>query len=267
VPMKPDECYIIAEAGSNHMGSQENAVHLIANGAACGADAIKFQLFKLEDILVDLSKGDSRTELPVEWLPELAGLCKEYRVDFLCTPFAPWAVEALFPHVDMWKVGRFEHGHTDLLNEIIKTGKETIASTGRGKVTPPIAGLVHDLYCVSKYPTQPSDIYLPDFQNYESVDGFSDHTTSTVIPAFAVARGARIIEKHFRLDNTPEDSPDYDHSLPPSLFAEMAHNIRLAELTCWRQPPTSPKLECYPNRREHGTGKRDMGRTKDSNSS
>ena len=102
------------------------------------------------------------------------------------------------------------------------------------------------LRCVSKYPAPVDDIYL-DFNLY---DGLSDHTTSTIIPALAVARGARIIEKHFRLEDTPTDSPDYSHSLTPGQLAEMVTNIRLAELTCWRQPPADTALEVFSNRRE-----------------
>jgi pseudaminic acid synthase len=237
------KCYVIAEAGSCFMGSKGDAYGLIEAAADAGADACKFQLFRLADILIDPSKGDPKTELPVGWIPDLSRACQECGIDFLCTPFAPWAVEALKPYVWAYKIGSFEHARRDIWDSVAKTGKPIIASCGRRSV---IAHL--RLYCVSKYPSLPEDIRLPDHDS--PFDGFSDHTTSTLIPALAVARGARIIEKHLRLPETTSDCPDFPHSLEPSQFAEMVKNIRLAEVVCWRQQPESQELSRYPNRRE-----------------
>jgi len=265
--LQPDKVYIIGDIGSNHMGNKRQAVDMIAELAAAGADAAKFQLFTLADIAHDPSLEDQRTVLPVGWIDLLANVCKDHRIDFMCTPFAPWAVKMLNPYVDIWKVASFEQHRDDLWDAIRLTGKPVISSLGRTRPDSPllnIAGRTHFLYCVSKYPTPPSDIYLPGYQKHEELyEGFSDHTTSTVIPAFAVARGARIIEKHFRLEDTPTDSPDYPHSLNPDQFAEMVGHIRLAELTCWRQPPESQTLVTYANRREvgtDGTNTSDLGR-------
>ena len=267
MPLQPDKCYIIGDIGSNHMGNQRDAVDMIATLSTAGADAAKFQLFKLEDIAHDPSLEDPRTVLPVDWVDFLANVCNDHRIDFMCTPFAPWAVEVLNPYVETWKIASFEAKRRDVWAAVLKTKKPIIASTGRGDTC---FKPTHSLYCVSKYPTPPEDIYLGNETTEEyarldafQYDGFSDHTTSTVIPALAVARGAKIIEKHFRLDKTPSDSPDYPHSLTPSQFTEMVEHIRLAELTCWRQPPESQTLIDYANRREvgaDGSHKRDVGR-------
>ena len=255
MPLLDGRCYIIAEAGSNHYGSREHALRLIETAADSGADACKFQLFRLEDILRKVDSngrpgecGDRKTELQPEWIPQLADTCREYRIDFLCTPFSAWAVEMLNPYVQMWKIGSFEYQRRDIWDACRATGKRIITSAGRG-MSPHEEWADKVLYCVSKYPTQPEDVYLPETFG-DDMYGFSDHTMSTVIPALAVARGARIIEKHFRLDDTPTESPDYSFALTPAQLAEMVRNIRLAELTCWRQPPAEPSLAEYPNRRE-----------------
>lgn len=252
MPLRDGRCYVIAEFGSNHLGCKDDALIAISAAKKCGADAIKYQLFRMPDILIDPSQGDPRTVMPPEWVPDLAATCREHRIDFLCTPFSAWAVEVLNPYVQMWKIGSFEHARQDIWDACKATGKPIIASEGRGYTS---TKHVPDyrLYCVSKYPALPDDIDLGSTIGDEArciIDGFSDHTLSTVIPALAVARGARIIEKHFRLDQTPTDSPDYPHSLNPRQFAEMVDNIRVAELTCWRQPPAERTLEQYPNRRE-----------------
>lgn len=255
MPLREDRCYVIAEAGSNHYGNRQHAIQLIETAADAGADACKFQLFRLPDILRDPTGagrpgecGDPKTELPPEWIPQLHDTCREYRIDFLCTPFSAWAVDILNPYVEMWKVGSFEWKRADIWDAVRATGKPIIASSGRGL---PAEEIWSDkiLYCVSKYPTAPEDVYLPvDFMD-AGYEGFSDHTMSTVIPALAVARGARIIEKHFRLDDTPTESPDHSFALTPAQLTEMVRNIRLAELTCWRTPAEVPLVE-YANRRE-----------------
>ena len=250
MPLRDDHSYVIAEFGSNHMGSREHALRAIETAKDAGTDACKFQLFRLPDILIDPSQCDPRTCLPPDWIPQLHDTCREFRIDFLCTPFSAWAVEILNPYVGMWKIGSFEWKRQDIWDACTATGKPIIASGGRVAHYPDNWPHAADyrLYCVSKYPTRPEDIYLPDEES--SLAGFSDHTTSTIIPALAVARGARIIEKHFRLEDTPTDSPDYPHSLTPGQLAEMVRNIRLAELTCWRQPPADTALEVFSNRRE-----------------
>ena len=250
MPLLENRCYVIAEFGSSHLGDKQAALDSIQAAGRAGADAWKGQLFRLADILIDPSQGDPRTEMPPEWIPDLAAMSREMRIDFLCTPFAPWAVEALNPYVQMWKIGSFEHARQDIWDAVKATGKPIIASCGRGEPeTNHWKYPTHSLYCVSKYPALDSDIYLPNFGEGDS-GGFSDHTISTVLPALAVARGARIIEKHFRLDETPTDSPDYPHSLNPSQLAEMIANIRLAETVCRRQPPATQELAVFPNRRE-----------------
>ena len=50
-----------------------------------------------------------------------------------------------------------------------------------------------------------------DFKKYA---GFSDHTIGVNAPVAAMARGARIIEKHFTLDKKMY-GPDHEGSMTP----------------------------------------------------
>ena len=53
-PIGPDEpTFVIAEAGSNHNGDLEIAKELIDVAANAGADAVKFQTFRAEDLYVE----------------------------------------------------------------------------------------------------------------------------------------------------------------------------------------------------------------------
>ena len=63
------------------------------------------------------------------------------------------------------------------------------------------------------------------------VPGYSDHTIGIEAATYAVARGARIIEKHFTLDNNYSDFRDHQLSANPADFHNMVNRIRSLEKT------------------------------------
>ncbi len=88
------------------------------------------------------------------------------------------------------------------------------------------------LHCVSNYPTKIEDTNLLNIKYLEKIFkiniGFSDHTKSLNIPAYAVLMGAKIIEKHITINNKLY-GPDHKFSLQPNEFKQMVKNIRDAE--------------------------------------
>ncbi len=127
----------IAEVSSNHHRDLERCFAFIDTAAAIGCDAVKFQLFKLEELFspeVLAAKPEVRKrkdwELPVAFLPALAARCRERGVRFGCTPFYLAAVDELLPHVDFFKVASYELLWDDLLRACAATGKPLVLSTG-----------------------------------------------------------------------------------------------------------------------------------------
>ena len=98
-----NSCYIIAEAGVNHNGSEEIAIKLIQAAAESGADAVKFQTFKAENLVSKESKtaeyqklqtGEDKQysmlkklEISEELHIKLMNQCKKSGIEFLSTPF------------------------------------------------------------------------------------------------------------------------------------------------------------------------------------
>jgi N-acetylneuraminate synthase len=256
-PVGSDEpTFVIAEAGSNHNGDFELAKELIDVAAGAGADAVKFQTFRAEDMYVEESGeveylDDDRSiydiiesmEMPYEWIPELRDYCHDQGVQFLSTPFDERSARELKEYVPAWKVASYTSSHIPFLEFLAGTDKPIIMSTGAhdlNEVAESVDVLreagVSDLVllqCVAAYPTPLSDINVRAIETLQEefrvLAGLSDHTLDPVTaPAAAVALGASVVEKHFTLDNSME-GPDHEFALEPDELDRMVSAVRDTE--------------------------------------
>ena len=96
-----------------------------------------------------------------------------------------------------------------------------------------LRGTVTLLHCVTEYPAPATDVNLRAMDTMASAFGlpvgYSDHTLGTAVSIAAVARGAKVIEKHFTLDRTLP-GPDHAASLEPSELTAMVASIRTVEV-------------------------------------
>jgi len=99
--------FFVAEVSSNHSKDIERALEFVDVAASVGCDAVKFQLFRINQLFAPeiLSKSErhrkrSEWELPVTFIPLLSDRCKEKNIQFSCTPFYLEAVTELEPYVD-----------------------------------------------------------------------------------------------------------------------------------------------------------------------
>jgi N,N'-diacetyllegionaminate synthase len=252
-------CFIIAEAGVNHNGSAELAKRLIDAAAASGADAVKFQTFKTENLVTEDAPGADyqeknlgrkttqyemlqRLELSYEVFRELAAYAAAKDILFLSTPFDVESADFLDSlSIPLFKIGSGDLTHHALLQHVGQKGKPVIVSTGMSgldEVRAAVMALkkVHAsiilLHCVSNYPADPKDVNLRAMdtlrQEFDVPVGFSDHTMGIHIALAAVARGAQVIEKHFTLDRTME-GPDHPASLEPDELKQLVYEIREIE--------------------------------------
>jgi len=251
-----EPAYIIAEAGSNHNGSFEQALRLIDAAADARADAVKFQQFKAAK-LYPRSAGASDylntprsiyeivrdMETPDDWVPELAGHCRRRGVAFLSSPFDEESADLLDPWVPAFKVASYELTHAPLLRHIARKGKPMIVSTGAAVLDEVLRSVeiiraegneqIVLLQCTAKYPT-PLDavnaralVSLRDATGLPT--GLSDHSRDPVLaPVVAVALGACVIEKHFTLSNLLP-GPDHAFAVEPVEPRTLVQRVRDAE--------------------------------------
>ncbi len=88
------------------------------------------------------------------------------------------------------------------------------------------------LHCTTEYPAPFAEVNLRAMDTLASAFGlpvgYSDHTPGIHISLAAVARGARIIEKHFTSDRTLP-GPDHQASLEPHELNQLVQQIREIE--------------------------------------
>jgi len=252
--------FIIAEAGVNHNGSMELAKKMIDVAKESGADAIKFQTFKTENMIIKnaqkaeyqkkaTGKGNQykmlkSLELDAANFRKLTQYAKKKDIIFLSTPFDKVSVDLLEELcVSAYKIGSGELTNIPLLKYIAEKKKPIILSTGManlGEIDEALnvfkeSGLenIIILHCVSSYPTKIDDINLKAINTLRSVfkfpTGFSDHTIGINVPIASVALGVCVIEKHFTLDKKLP-GPDQRSSLDPEELRLMVKSIREIEV-------------------------------------
>jgi len=217
----------IAEVSSNHNKELERCIKFIETSASLGCDAVKFQLFKIEqlfaaEILSHSAQHREREQwqLPVAFLPELRNSCDKNNIEFSCTPFYLEAVEQLVPYTHFLKIASYELLWHDLLIECAISGQPVVLSTGMASfaeidkavevLLKHNAGDISLLHCVSAYPTPLSDCNLSVMGEYRKrygvKVGWSDHSVSEDVLNRAIHHWhADIIEFHLDLDEKGDE--------------------------------------------------------------
>lgn len=271
--MSADRVYVIAEAGVNHNGSVARALQMIDCAKDAGADAVKFQTFRAEEVIsrhapkaeyqkqttgADESQLEMVRALQLDDAAhrQLRDRCQARGIQFLSTPFDLPSVALLQSlGVPLFKVPSGEITNPILLRAVAATQLPLIVSTGMSTLPEIEAALgviaaqwgddgrrllrerVTLLHCTTEYPAPLSEVNLRAMTTMASAFGlpvgYSDHTEGITVAAAAVALGARVIEKHFTLDRSLP-GPDHRASLEPQELAAMVTAIRTVEQSLGR---------------------------------
>lgn len=261
-------CFVIAEAGVNHNGSEELALKLVEAAARTGAHAVKFQTFTADRLVTrgtakaayqeaSTNAGDQYSMLSQLELPRAAYVRLQRRavglgIEFMSTPFDEEAADMLvglgmgrvkIPSGELTNVALLAHVAAMDLPLILSTGMATLEEVKdaaavihqvreRKGFRAPLCDVLTLLHCTSNYPAAPDEVNLRAMQTLHRVTGlpvgYSDHTEEELTSIAAVAAGAVVVEKHFTLDRNLP-GPDHRVSLEPSQFKRMVERIRLIE--------------------------------------
>ena len=251
--------FIIAEAGVNHNGKLDLALKLVDAAVYAGADAVKFQTFKAEQVVTGTGKmaeyqkrNTGRTESQVNmlrklefdesWYQQVMAYSKKKGIIFLSTPHGHIESANLLNKlaVPAFKIGSGDITNQPLLEHVARFGKPMILGTGMATlkevgdaakwIKSAGNGKIIFLHCTTNYPCPFREVNLKAMQTMmktlpDVLVGYSDHTEDCLVSSLAVAMGACVIEKHLTLDKGMV-GPDHKASSGPEEFKNAVKAIR-----------------------------------------
>lgn len=255
-----NESFIIAEAGVNHNGKIEMAKKLVDAAVKAGVDAVKFQTFSTDRLIIkDTKKAKyqvdntgseesqydmlKKLELSFEDHKIIKDYCDKNDITFLSTPYDPESVDMLDElGVSAYKVSSSDNTNLPFLNYLSKKDKPVILSTGMsylGEIAEAVRAFKNNkfkdlilLHCVSNYPISMEKVNLEAINTlkdkFNTIVGYSDHTAGIGAAPYSIPLGAKVIEKHFTLDKNLS-GPDHKASLNPEELKETVNLIRKVE--------------------------------------
>ncbi|MFH0779317.1 MAG: N-acetylneuraminate synthase family protein [Parcubacteria group bacterium] len=261
-------CFIIAEAGVNHIQKNETeeqayerACQMIEIAKSAGCDSIKFQTFKTEKLqLTNIPKPAYQNRNLGEQMDYFAVLksletscatqrriaeyCRRQKIIFLSTPYDNESADFLDElGVPAFKLASIETNNHLFLRYVAKKKKPVLLATGLSdleQVRKAVAVFASEnardnlilLQCNSNYPTDHNDINLRVIKKYRTefnlICGLSDHSPDDMASVGSVALGGRVVEKHFTLDKN-FPGPDHSSSLAPNELKQWVASVREIE--------------------------------------
>lgn len=269
-------CDIVAEIGASHNQSERDLKDLLSDVAESGAGGIKVQIFTPEEMTLNDGRLVCRhwpwlgvplwdlyrkAAFPEGLMHHVLNACDEHDLKLVVSVYSRKGVDHVMGvthpgQVTALKIASFELNDIPLIKHAASTGLPLILSTGMATNTEvdeaisaayaySSAGPVTILHCISVYPTpayQANLTRIGELQRIAALNpalvkvGYSDHTTSTVIPAVAVSLGAKMVEKH--LKGREDKGLDETFAIDKYNFAEMVRGIRDTEAAMQPHPVT-----------------------------
>ena len=253
--------YIIAEAGVNHNGNLDLALQLVKEAKKANADCVKFQTFKASNLVtMNAPKADyqlkvtspeesqfdmlSSLQLQKPDYKKLINYCREVKIDFMSTPYNKEDVDFLKDlNVNSFKIASGQLTEIPFIEYVASQNLPIYLSTGMANFSDVILAVEKikninsklDLYilqCTTNYPSEIEDANINVLETFKSISniqiGYSDHVQNNFACYAAVAKGAKVVEKHFTLDKNMA-GPDHTCSLDTIGFKELVHGIRQVE--------------------------------------
>ncbi len=222
---------IVAEISGNHGGDLQKALDLIGEAADCDCDYAKFQLYRPED-MPDRGEGDNeemyrKLMVPDEWLPDLFRRARGMGIGLFASVFSVRAVETLLefdvPYVKIESMDSTPLSKQTFIDIVTAIGfrRDIVYSLNRDGSQPHGMIVRGGFPLVCSLPSAPV-LFYPGVHY-----GLSDHTAGIGTPLGYIRRGAKMIEKHLKLDND-DDCIDAEFSADPDTMrtlCRLAHRV------------------------------------------
>ena len=208
-----NEIKIICELHPQFYGSMDALKRMVLQSKIGGASYVKLQLY--DTLKIHGNNDRSYIEITEKEFYEINEYCKGIGIELTASVFneerIDWCEKI---DMKMYKVASRSVDDSKLCEKIISTNKPVIISLGmydwKKNNVPYSSKNVNYLYCVSEYPTMLEKIEMPDFKN-SFFHGYSDHTLGINACLYAASKGARLIEKHFSLNKSLQNSTQKAH--------------------------------------------------------
>lgn len=214
----------IAEVSSNHSQDLDRIIEFIDVSADIGCDAVKFQLFKVDELYSEDTIRNmpsvlerKKWELSLSMFPQIKKRCEEKNILLGCTPFYMNAVDELAEYVDFYKVASYELLWLDLIKKCASMPHPLIISTGMAnidEIDSAYAAIkavnkknIAFLHCESNYPVKAEEANLGAIKflrdRLNCTLGWSDHSRDLAVILRAAHKwNAEIFEFHIDLDSS-----------------------------------------------------------------
>lgn len=261
---KNNPTYFIADIAANHDSDLQKAKDLIFSAAEAGADAAKFQHFEASTIVSDFGFKQLDTQLShqsgwkksvyetykdasinMDWTSILKETCEKAGIDFFTSPYSIDIVDKIDQYLPAYKIGSGDITWHEIVEHIARKNKPVIIASGASNINE-VRDVIEKCLKINKQIAllQCNTNYTADKNNFNFINlnviktftkifpdiviGLSDHTLGHSTVLGAISLGARIIEKHYTLDNDLE-GPDHKFSMNPSSWKEMVDRSRELE--------------------------------------
>ena len=194
---------------------------------------------------------------------ELISHCKKVGIDFMSTPYSLADIDFLVKlNVSAIKIASGQLTELPFLSYAASFNLPIYLSTGMSHFSEVLSAVESIKYissdipltvlqCTTNYPSKIEESNLNVLDTFNAIPdikvGYSDHVKNNFACFAAVAKGARVIEKHFTLDKEMT-GPDHSCSLNPTEFRDLVHGIREIEKSLGsfiKKPSKSEELNMY----------------------
>ncbi len=268
-----NRCFIVAEISANHSGSLSILKKTMLEAKKSGANAVKIQTYQADTMTLKVKnkhflindnsiwKGQQlydlykKAETPFKWHKEIFSFARKNKILCFSAPFDLTAIDLLEKlNCPIYKIASPEIEDLRLIEKIAKTKKPIIISTGIANeedIKKAIKICIKSknnkvilLNCISSYPAKNFELnlkYIETLKKYCPIVGYSDHSNSDLASIISVSSGAKVIEKHFILNNKIK-SPDKTFSYNPKQLKNLIKRIRETEVMMGKEKVDKKKI-------------------------